>query len=176
MAFRRSGNRGSTVVVGRSQRKTQWVGSDDQLLPIVLAAATATLDQSFTISSPRTIVRTRGSLWVASDQNAAIETPFGAMAMSVVNSPAATAGVASVPTPIAEEDDDTFFLWQPFLASIDFASAIGFIGTRWMRYDFDSKAQRKVVDGNTIIVTLENASSLHGMEYVIKFRQLHLLV
>ena len=168
--------RSPSAVRGRSQRKTQWIGSSDSTATQTLLAGASVLDQSFAISTPRTVVRTRGALWVKSDQSAATEIPFGALGMSVVTQQAVAAGVASVPTPITDEGDDTFFLWQPFLAGMVFASAVGLNADMWFRYDFDSKAQRKVMDGTSIIVTLENASAADGLEYVIKFRQLHLLV
>ncbi len=159
----------------RGQRRaTEWIGSADSTAVSSLAAGAGVLNQSFAFSAePATVVRTRGSLWVASDQVAATEEPFGALGFIVVRDAAFSAGVASIPTPITEEGDDGWFLWQAFLASFQ-AGGGTYTGdvNQYVRYDFDSKAQRKVQDGDTVVVMLENASSTAGLSYFIKFRML----
>ena len=160
---------------GAPRRKTFWVASADISAQAVLAADTAILHQSVTWTDElglATIVRTRGTLWVTTDQTGADEQPFGALGFSVVTTQASTAGVASVPTPTTDENDDSFFVWIPWLASNRFGSGVGFEQQAFMQYDFDSKAMRKVTEGQDIIITLENASALHGMDFVIKFRML----
>ncbi len=155
------------------RRKTFWIGSADSTDFFTLAAGAAVLDQSITWTDelgPSTIVRTRGELWVGTDQIAASESPFGALGMSVVRSAAAAAGVGSVPTPITEESDDSFFVWQAFASSLLFGDATGF-RPYFERYSFDSKAMRKVSQGDTIAITLENAS-VYGLRYILKFRML----
>jgi len=92
--------------------------------------------------------------------------------MSVVKNAAAVAGIASLPTPITDESDDSFFLWQPWLTDFLFLSAIGIDNNNFTRYDFDSKAKRKITQGDTIVVTMENASATFAAEFVIKFRML----
>ncbi len=159
----------------RLKRKTFWVASGDITGGTALAAGAAILDQSITWSDelgPATIVRTRGTLWVSVDQIAATEEPFGAIGFSVVKNAAAVAGVASVPTPITEESDDSFFLWQAFCASIRLSSAVGITFPSFERYDLDSKAQRKIQQGDTIVATLENANATAGLIYILKFRML----
>ncbi len=154
------------------RRKTEWLASADVTGQTALAASSVILDSSFAFTQPETIVRTRGSLWVSSDQATANEEPFGALGMMVVSDQAAAAGVAAVPTPIQEEDDDNWFVWVPFLASLRLATAVGFVANPFMEYKFDSKAMRKVAAGDTLIVVLENASSTDAMNYVVKFRTL----
>lgn len=161
-----------------NRRKTEWLASADITGVTALGASAAILDQSRTINDPQTIVRTRGTLWVESDQVIASEEPFGALGMSVVSTPAATAGILSVPAPITEEGDDSFFLWMPWQAALNFRQATAAsvnIWNGWSRYDFDSKAQRKATDGDSLVVTLENANSAHGLFYILKFRQLIML-
>ena len=111
-------------------------------------------------------------LWVKSDQVAATEEPFGAMGMMVVRDQAATAGVGSLPTPIAEEFDDGFFVHQFWQAGMTFQSGVGFQSPSWTTYPFDSKAQRKVTADDAIVVTLENAAASHGVRFILKFRML----
>jgi len=158
------------------RRKTFWIASSDSTGVQTLAAASAVLDQVQDWSDllgPSTIVRTRGSLWVASDIVNATEQPFGALGMAVVRTAASDAGVASVPTPITDEEDDSWFVWKPWLASSTVSGTPAtFVANRFERYDFDSKAMRKISDGDTIAVVLENAEAGDGAIYVIKFRML----
>jgi len=154
------------------RRMTQWAGSVDSTTAQVLAAATAVLDQSLSQATlgqlvPATIVRTRGNLWVASDQASVSEELFGALGMVVVTEQARVAGVGSIPTPISEEANEQWFLWESFQAY--FATGQG---VTWQRYAFDSKAQRKLQEGDGIVVVLENAHATSGLEYIIKFRML----
>jgi len=162
----------------KSDRRTIWAFSSDSSATQALGAGAVVLDQGLDMLSAfgeaATVVRTRGSLWVKSDQEAATESPFGAVGMMVVRDAAFTAGVASVPSPITEEGDEGWFLWVPWLAGISFGSTIGF-PDKFREYQFDVKAQRKVEPGDTVIVVLENAHAANGAEYVIKFRQLYLL-
>ena len=158
------------------RRKTQWIASADSTTITTLAAATSVLDQSFSLATladliPFTIVRTVGELWVKTDQVSTTEIPFGGLGFSVVSEQARVAGVASVPVPITQEASDLFFTYQFWLASLLVADATGIMDGS-QRYTFDSRAQRKVTDGEAIVVTLENASSVHGVGFVLKYRLL----
>ncbi len=173
MAHRRTGLlRGA---VRGPKRATQWLGSSTETDISSLAAGTVLLDQTFAFGEPATIVRTRGTLWVGSDQVVADEFPFGALGMAVVTDEAVAAGAASIPAPEADSDSDQWFLWTPFQASLQFGSAIGFQSPSMARYDFDSKAQRKVHDGSTAVVMIENASATDGMRFLLLFRMLVML-
>jgi hypothetical protein len=132
-----------------------------------LAAATAVEDQMFTFSEPATVVRIRGNIWVASDQASASEEPFGALGFAVVSDQAEAAGVAALPSPITDEASDLWFLYESFQAY--FATGQGVV---WQHYAFDSKAMRKLGDGETIVAMLENAHATFGLEYILKFRML----
>ncbi len=164
------------------RRATKWLGGADPTAKTTLAAATAVLAQSFTsaqidVLAPAggTIVRTRGILWVASDQVVSSEEPIGALGMMVVRDQARIAGVGSIPTPVTESPDDGFFLHQWMFGGIMFAQqdATGVnIWNGWHRYDFDSKAQRKFTGDDAIVVTLENSSASHGLAFLLAFRML----
>jgi len=171
-----SPRRGHQVVRG-PRRATEWISSADATGLTSLAASGTVLDQSLTSANlasitPFTVVRTRGSLWVRSDQVAGTEEPFGALGFQIVNDNAATAGVASLDTPITNEGSDGFFVHQFWQAGFIFADATGFAAPGWSRYDFDSKAMRKVESQDAIVVTLENASAGAGAAYILKFRML----
>jgi len=156
------------AVRGRAPRRsTEWLASADVTTFTTLAASGVVLSQFFAFLEPATIIRTRGSLWVKSDQVAAQETSFGALGFSVVTNQANAIGVTAVPTPITDEASDEFFVWMPFATLIE--TTVGAI--KGFEYPFDSKAMRKVTSGQTTVVTLENAS-LVGLEFLIKFRML----
>ncbi len=156
------------------RRQTDWGASADITGTTALAAASVILDQSFTDASlnftqPGTIIRTRGELWVKSDQLVATEEPFGAMGMVVVEDRARVAGAASLPFPIADAGSDSWFVHQFFQAGIAVSSAIGILDP-WSRYSFDSKAMRKIEDGQAIVIMLENAHATHGAVFLLHFR------
>ena len=168
----------SATFRGRAERrKSEWVASVDATQTSALAAGAAVLDQTLAQLEPVTILRTRGLLFISSDQVASNEEQFGALGMAVVSTPAATAGVASIPTPITEEFSDLWFLYAYFATanSVGGGAGTGVPVTNGMVFPFDSKAQRKVVSDESIVVTLENASAAFGLEYLIKFRMLLML-
>jgi len=173
-------HRGRLVAVGggvarRPRRATQWLGPADFSAIKVLGAASAVLDQSFAFAEDATIVRTRGSLWVRTDQVGANEAPFGALGFAVVRDEAAAIGITAIPTPIANADVDAWFVWQPFVQGFNFFSSVGANFDAMTRYDFDSKAQRKVNDSDTVVVVIDNNAAGHGMQYMILFRMLIML-
>ncbi len=91
--------------------------------------------------------------------------------MDVVSEPARIVGVTAVPAPILDEDSDLFFVYQPVVSDILVATAVGHAQAGRV-FEFDSRAQRKVEDGQAIVVSLENASAAHGAQYIVKFRML----
>ncbi len=153
------------------RRETEWFASADAVALTTLAAATFTLDQSLTAAElakrPFTVVRTVGSIWVKSDQKAANESPFGAMGFLVASEKAVALGVTALPDPITQEASDSWFVYQQVAASGGPEE-----GRPFDRYDFNSKAMRKVQDGEDIAVMVTNASSTLGLQFVIKFRLL----
>ena len=161
------------------RRLTEWVQSADVTGGTVLAAGQCFLAQSIPEANllsqgllPSTIIRTRGVLWTSSDQDAANEEAFGAMSMAVTSEPARAAGVASLLCPILDEDADQFFVYQTW-AGMNGGPSTGALFSRpWYTQVFDSKAQRKVVDGNAVVVVIENGSASAGAKFIIKLRML----
>ncbi len=157
------------------RRKTIWLSSAGITDKSNLAAATKILDQTFTgvavtALGAFTIVRTRGMLFVAGDQNAALEEPFGGLGFMVVSSTAAGVGATAVPGPMSDEADDQWFVFENFVASADGDPSTQVNGSRVIH--FDSKAMRKVEDGQAIAIVIENASAADGCQYILKFRML----
>ena len=167
---RRSGSR---VIQRSNRRKTFWLASAVVTARTALPQASVVLDQSFSFIEPHTIVRTRGSIWWGSDQEGSDEEPFGALGMAVVRTQAAAIGITALPTPGTDADSDSFFLYQPLLQSVVAAGTPATVAFNAMaRFDFDSKAMRKVNDGDTVAIVLENSSAADGAVYLLNFRML----
>ena len=152
-------------------RLTEWLPSANITIFTQLGGGTFILDQTLTTAEkaklPFTVTRTVGTIWVASDQFAAPELPFGAMGMMVVSDKASATGATAVPDPITEEGSDEWFTYQSFLGYADAANGAPYTG-----YHFDSRAQRRVVDGEDIAVVVANARAGQDLRYVLKFRLL----
>ena len=136
-----------------------------------LNAATALLDStSVPAIEGETIVRIRGSLWVVSDQIAATEEAVGALGAGVFNSSAVAVGVGSLPTPSTDQDSQMWMLWLPWQARFAFGSdTTGFELNGAIRYDFDSKAMRKMETGQTLAFIIENISGGSGALYYLQY-------
>ena len=160
------------AIATRQRRSTVWLTSADATAFTALAAGAAAVDQTFTEAqlldyAPATIVRTRGVLLVKSDQEAAAEEPYGALGLTVISEQARLQGISAQPSPIADQASELFFVWVPFGVS---GGQIE--GQPVSVFQIDSKAMRKVEGGMAISVTIENGSSVHGLEYMIMFRML----
>ncbi len=153
------------------RRSTQWLGSADDTAVTALGSNVTLLDQTFAFGEPGTIVRTRGTLFVRPSVNTANATGFGVLGMAVVTDAAAAIGVTAIPAPSGASDDDAWFLWTPFATDVRFDTGIGFAMDTLTVFQFDSKAMRKVHDGSTAVVVLENDTTV-SMDFVILFRML----
>jgi len=111
---------------------------------------------------PFTVVRTRGSVLFRSDQSAASESYGGGFGAAVVSDQAVAIGVTAVPTPVTDFDSDLWFMIEQFFGRFDFADATGSreVG-RTMQ--IDSKAMRKVDQGQDIVIALETSSISSSM-------------
>ena len=151
-------------VRGRSaKRKSLWldfaqVFTATAAVPLGTAVLLSSLNAAALALRPFTIVRTRGTLWAASDQEAASEEVFGALAFSVVSEQAAAIGVTAVPTAVTDAGSSLHFSWTAWYAAVRFSSAIGTRTPGYTPVEFDSKAMRKVELGQDLIVTVENQS------------------
>ena len=158
------------TLVKRSNRATEWTGSAVDTDVGTLNAASLRLDQSFTATADETIVRTRGTLWVGSDQQVATETPFGAMGMCVVSDPAIAIGVTAMPAPYTDLETELWYLWFPWLCDFRLTSTFVAEFNTLKRYDFDSKAMRKISEGESIAVLIENGSAADAVSFLMIFR------
>ncbi len=116
---------------------------------------------------PFTIVRTRGLILVESDQIAANEQPFGAFGMCVVTDQAVAIGVTAVPSPWTDQASDVWLMHQFWAAPWKFNTSGA---ASQAMFQFDSKAMRKVEDGEDVITVFENGNTSHGVRYIAMLR------
>ena len=156
---------------------TTWTGSAPTPTLTGLAAATTILDQSLTGAQltdigPGTIVRTRGYFACRSDQLAAAEEVPGAFGFSLNQDAARIAGIGSMLHPWTDSEEDVWFVHQFYMCGVFPGTSVGGNADAWFRYPFDSKAQRKFADGDSLNVIIENGSTAMAIRYLIAFRML----
>jgi len=156
------------------RRKSLWldfaqVFTAKTNIPPSSAVLLSSLNAAALALRPFTIVRTRGRLWVDTDQVADTEEPFGALGFAVVSDQASAIGVTAVPTPTTDAGSSLFFSWTPWFASMRFATASGFTSPG-STFEFDSKAMRKVEVGEDLIVTVENQNAADQVSFLFMAR------
>ena len=145
----------------RMRRATQWVeGSPSQTT--IAAGSTAALvlvgNADLLNERPFTVIRTRGTWSVRSDQTAASEDFGCSMGWCTAEDPAVAIGVTAVPTPIADQGSDSFFVYQSLYGRLNFSDATG-IQILSLFSQYDSKAMRKCTDdGTSPILTMETSA------------------
>ena len=171
MADRIFRSRSPRMVGAGKRRATEWFPSANVTNSQALATSSFLFDQSLTAAElakrPFTVTRTVGSIWVRADSEVLGKEPFGAIGFMVVSDKAVATGVTALPDPITQEGSDEWFVYQAIAANGSAGE-----GAPYYEYKFDSRAMRKVQDGEDIIVMVANASSVDAMQFVIKFRLL----
>ncbi len=154
-----------------SGRLTEWFADTFAASETALAASSFVILSSLSAAGlakrPFTITRTVGTLFVYSDQVAAFEAPFGAVGGMVVSAKAVATGATAIPDPVTEGSSDEWFMYQNFAAQGD-----GLTGRPQYMFGFDSRAQRKVQDGEDFVFVLANANSVDGMNFIFNVRTL----
>ena len=155
-----------------SGRLTEWFSKAFAADATTLAASSFVIDTSLSAlglaKRPFTITRTVGELAVYSDNAGVVEHPLVALGAMVVSEKAVATGATAVPDPVTDVVSDEWFLYQtlvgPQTTAID--------GAGPMRVQFDSRAQRKVQDGEDIVFVLANPNSVDGLRFWFNFRML----
>ncbi len=153
------------------RRKTEWVASSVPVGVAALASNTISFIQQRDILEPQTVVRTRGHLYVQSDQAAAREEAFGAFGLAAVQKPAADLGVTALPAPLDEMGSDVWYTWVPWACS----KSAGDGDASVFSMPFDSKGQRKLVEGEALVALVQNSGSGFGVEFEVFWRELIML-
>ena len=150
-ATRRQGPRRESLWIDASTAESVLTGAPTAVLTNSLSAAGLAL-------LPFTVVRVRGFIHIRSDQAAASETFMGDLGMAIVSAQAEAIGITAIPTPLTDKDSDLWFVHQMVADRIDVGSGAGTgppVNTgKYIQYD--SKAMRKVVDGDQLVVVVEN--------------------
>ena len=146
------------------RRETSWIGIAAGNHTIVSANG-ALLLTGFSAAQlalrPFTIVRTHLSYNLRSDQRAVIEGYQGAIAMAVVSDQAHAIGVTAVPTPFTDVGSDLWYFYSAMAGQISVTSDIGALEAGH-NVVVDSKAMRKVEDGQDIAIVLEASGVSNG--------------
>ena len=100
---------------------------------------------------------------IFSDQQAATEDQLGAVGMHIANDNAVVVGASALLGPITDQSDDAWFLWHPIVQRFRVVSSSGFDGSDGHLYLIDSRAQRKLQEGQSAVLLIENSSALFGM-------------
>jgi len=173
---RRGSNRSRPFRSSGSRANRTWSGFAS-VAETTIAASSKVLIGGFTLSNTNideTILRTRGRA-MASPVTTTSNGIFGAWGMCVVTDLAVAAGAASIPGPITDREDDLWYVWQPIVHRVTGITAVGtdFNAAQFM--DFDSKAMRRVQEGQQIVIMVENASASTTFRFSLVFRMLSML-
>ena len=150
---------------GVSRRETLWIGVQETITTLAAANTAAlinTLNAAALALRPFTIVRSRFDWSVRSDQTGALEAYQVAFGAAVVSDQAQAIGVTAVPTPFTELGSDLWYVHEVLSGAFVFISGIGVQSPAVVRKDVDSKAMRKVEDGQTMIWVVENSGLSSG--------------
>jgi len=136
----------------------------------LVTEGTKVLLATFSLDNPgisEVIRRTRGMISVTSDVSANMEEQIGAFGMIVVNDLALAAGAASIPGPVTDANDDSWFVWKGIVQTN--GATVGGIatGSTMPPYEYDSKAMRKVPQGFGIAVMYEGLAGGNGADVAL---------
>ena len=156
------------------KRLTEWSILFTNAGVSVIAANSKVLVASITGAQlsglvPGTIVRTRGTLSIGSDQKAADETQVGSIGLALVSEQARAAGVASLPSPDTDPAYD-WFVYQSFAQRFFFSDATGTSPNAIFQMEIDSKAMRKFGGDQAIVLVAENTHPTDGYAMALFLR------
>ena len=150
----------------RMVRETLWF-SGTFASTTIAAANGAVLITSLNAAAlalrPFTIIRTRGSLSLTSDQTAATEGYSCGYGACVVSDQASAIGITAVPTPVTDSGSDLFLVFETLHAQFTFISGVGTMLDGVPNHPIDSKAMRKVEDGQDLIEVVESSGISSGL-------------
>ncbi len=118
----------------------------------------------FQLSNPgitETVVRTLGQFFVTSDQAIAVEEQIGAWGMVRITDAALAIGVTAMPGPVTDLDDEGWMVWQGFSQNGQLTTG----GPSGFMYSFESKAARRIEEGHSMAIVVENAHASEGFRF-----------
>ena len=149
-------------------RDTIWADVVPVLTTVTAVGGTLTNSGSAALLAlaPFTIVRSRMTYQVTSDQIANTEDQVVAVGAAVVSVESVAIGVTAIPTPVTNADSDLWFLHQFLMGSFYVSSAIGTGNRASPAVNIDSKAMRKVEEGQDIVFVVEFSSVGEGARII----------
>ncbi len=165
----------SPQFVRGKRRETRWldaIPTEALLSGASTPAILLTLTAAELALRPFTIIRTRGHWTAQTDQFVASEDYQVALGLAVVSDQAVAIGVTAVPTPYTDMESDLWFVYEQLYGRQVFGTGVGFDASAGVHAGFDSKAMRKVEDGQDVIVVVESSSVSSGMNVAVGFRML----
>ncbi len=150
----------------RTKRLTTWFFAD--FASNTLTAAGGTLVSSLNAAAlalrPFTIIRSRFSFYLSSDQSASIEAQAVGFGIAVVSDQASAIGVTAVPTPVTDLGSDLFLAIKLMYAD---ASSVTDLSKPGQYFEMDSRAMRKV-DGDQDVVLVAEGSFTVAQGSILK--------
>ena len=161
MARRREFVRGAVAI--RGKRQTTWL----QLDPVITivdssAVLVGSLNAAALALRPFTVVRTRTTVHIRSDVDAAAENQIAGIGHAVVSDQAVAIGVTAVPTPLTDLGSDLWFAINLMYSSVGTHTGAGSYANRGVMEHFDSRAMRKVEVGQDLITVIEGSTVVNG--------------
>ena len=153
--FRRRGGR----TFPPRQTSLDWARFQSTTLTTIATGNKALFVGFFDLVADVTVRRVLGSYWIQGDDVSNQEYQVGAIGGMVVSDLAFTAGAASIPGPFTQRNADTWSLWVPFQQVNEKIAAGGVGRNSGGQQHFDSKAQRKLPNGSTYVIMVENAGA-----------------
>jgi len=171
---------GGIIMAGRYSRSRGRLGSPRETLWVRVDAVDATFtavggtiltasNAAFLALRPFTIIRQYYEIQIRSDQAAAIEQQNFAYGVAVVSDQAAAIGVTAVPTPNTDSGSDLWMLHQFIFGQ---ESNLTDRSQPARQMEVESKAMRKVEDGQTILTIGEFMTTGNGFIATVAGRML----
>ena len=140
-------------------RETIWgdiVATNSSLAAANTAILANVTGAAFLALRPFTAIRTRGILYLISDQTAAAEIQAVNFGVAVVSDQAVAIGITAIPTPTTDAASDSWFVYQSIMA----AHGAGTVDSEQGKLlEYDSRAMRKVEDGSQLVFVLETGDA-----------------
>jgi len=152
---------------GSMRRESLWLFISDAETIMTVQGGTiiSSLNAAALALRPFTVVRTYLEALLTSDQGAATERQTAAIGAVVVSDQANAIGVTAVPTPVTDASSDLWFLHQWMLSR-------GINLSDHLPNAIDSKAMRKVQDGDDVLVVAERGANSEGVALLTAGRML----
>ncbi len=154
-----------------SPRETLWVGIQAADVTFTVAGGTiiTAANAALLALRPFTIIRQYYEIMIRSDQAAAVEQQAFAYGCAVVSDQAAAIGVTAVPTPDTDAGSDLWMLHQYIFAM---ENNLTDRSQPARQIEIQSKAMRKVEDGQTVLQIGEFVTTNNGLIATIAGRLL----